>query len=509
MPRGGSTTDNACGADRSAAVARPSAEVLAAVVGTENAARDYIVTRDTSLLAAYDAGRLQLAQAVRVADVAVHGDAVLRTRLAEERALIDGWESAVAADVAATGPDATANAAARAAARDATLDRIRAADDELARALDRQNREDTDQDEVRGIALLVGVCAAFAVLNWVVFVRTERRDAEVRDRQIAFAERLQSARTEDEARAVLAGHLEELVPGATVVVTGEDDRSPAARPIVARGDRIGSVVLDANRDLRDSTERWVHDSILRAAPVLATLRTLADAQARAATDPLTGLGNRRLVEDALSRAAAQAQRTGDGFAVAMIDVDRFKRVNDTFGHEAGDALLVAIADALSGATRRVRRRRPARRRRVHRAAPRPRHPAGHDRHGALPGPRRRTGHRDPAGLGDRELRSRRLPARRALRPDRVGAGGRRSRVRSQGARRQHGDRPHARERVRSSSLRFARGRGRAPAGSLPRVTRWATGGARSRPPRGRRRPRRRRRSAPTTARPRSRAAYRW
>ena len=338
-------------ADHSAVVARASAQVLAAVVGTENAARDYIVTRDTSLLAAYDAGRLQLVQAVRVAGVAVHGDAVLRTRLAEERALIDGWESAVAADVAATGPDATANAAARAAARDATLDRIRAADDEVARALDRQNREDSDQDEVRGIALLVGVCAAFAVLNWVVFVRTERRDAKVRDRQIAFAERLQSARTEDEARAVLAGHLEELVPGATVVVTGEDDRSPAARPIVARGDRIGSVVLDANRDLRDSTERWVHDSILRAAPVLATLRTLADAQARAATDPLTGLGNRRLVEDALSRAAAQAQRTGDGFAVAMIDVDRFKRVNDTFGHEAGDALLVAIADALSGATR--------------------------------------------------------------------------------------------------------------------------------------------------------------
>ena len=83
----------------------------------------------------------------------------------------------------------------------------------------------------------------------------------------------------------------------------------------------------------------MHDSILRAAPVLATLQTLADAEARAATDPLTGLGNRRLVEDALSRAAAQAQRTGDGFAVAMIDVDRFKRVNDTFGHEAGDALL--------------------------------------------------------------------------------------------------------------------------------------------------------------------------
>ena len=52
-------------ADRTAEVARANADVLAAVVGTENAARDYIVTRDTSLLGAYDSGRLQLAQAVR------------------------------------------------------------------------------------------------------------------------------------------------------------------------------------------------------------------------------------------------------------------------------------------------------------------------------------------------------------------------------------------------------------------------------------------------------------
>jgi diguanylate cyclase (GGDEF)-like protein len=95
----------------------------------------------------------------------------------------------------------------------------------------------------------------------------------------------------------------------------------------------------------------VHDSILRAAPVLANLRNLSVAQARAATDPLTGLGNRRLVEDALARMLAQSRRTGDSIAVVMIDVDRFKSVNDTFGHEAGDALLVEIARVLSAGTR--------------------------------------------------------------------------------------------------------------------------------------------------------------
>ena len=338
-------------ADRSAAVARASAQVLAAVVGTENAARDYIVTRDTSLLAAYDAGRLQLAQAVRVAGVAVHGDEVLRTRLAEERTLIDGWESAVAADVAATGPDATANAAARAAARDATLDRIRAADDELARALDRQNREDSDQDEVRGIALLVGVCAAFGVLNWVVFVRTERRDAEVRDRQIAFAERLQSARTEDEARAILAGHLEELVPGATVVVTGEDERRRRRAP--SSPGATASARSCSARIATCGTPRSAGCTTRSSAPRRCSPRCGRWPTRRHGRRPIRSpaWGTDGWSRTRSSRAAAQAQRTGDGFAVAMIDVDRFKRVNDTFGHEAGDALLVAIADALSGATR--------------------------------------------------------------------------------------------------------------------------------------------------------------
>jgi diguanylate cyclase (GGDEF)-like protein len=338
-------------ADRTAAAARATSHVLDAVIGTENAARDYTVTRDAALLAAYDAGRVQLAQAERSASDALGDDTVLRAGLRDEIVLIDEWATAVARDVAATGPDAAASAATGATARDALLARIRSADDALARALDRSSRDGRDRDGVRGVALLVGLCAGFAVLNWVLFVRTERRDAHARDRQTAFAEQLQMARSEEEARNVLTRHLDALVPGAMVVVTGEDDSSSAARPIVAHGERIGSVLVRSKRDLRPGTERWVHDSILRAAPVLETLRTLADAQARAATDPLTGLGNRRLVEDALARAAAQAQRTGDGFAVVMIDVDRFKSVNDTFGHEAGDALLVAIANALDDETR--------------------------------------------------------------------------------------------------------------------------------------------------------------
>src|SRR4029079_5567152 len=135
--------------------------------------------------------------------------------------------------------------------------------------------------------------------------------------------------------------LEVVAPDAIALVTGPDDRSDAGRPITSGGERGGTVVLRSEGELPARAERLVHDSILRAGPVLALLRTLAVAQARAATDPLTGLGNRRLVEDALVRRVARARRTGERFAVAVIALARFKPVNDTYGHAAGDALLVA------------------------------------------------------------------------------------------------------------------------------------------------------------------------
>ena len=67
--------------------------------------------------------------------------------------------------------------------------------------------------------------------------------------------------------------------------------------------------------------------------------------AEALTDPLTGIGNRRAFDQALDREAARAARHGGGLAVAMIDLDGLKRVNDTEGHAAGDAALMALADA--------------------------------------------------------------------------------------------------------------------------------------------------------------------
>lgn len=69
-------------------------------------------------------------------------------------------------------------------------------------------------------------------------------------------------------------------------------------------------------------------------------------------DALTGLPNRRLFEDRLGMAIAQAERSGVKVAVVLLDLDNFKEVNDTYGHSVGDLLLLAVARRLMGLLRK-------------------------------------------------------------------------------------------------------------------------------------------------------------
>jgi diguanylate cyclase (GGDEF)-like protein len=66
----------------------------------------------------------------------------------------------------------------------------------------------------------------------------------------------------------------------------------------------------------------------------------------AQTDSLTGLNNRRALTEQLMRAAARARRHDEPLSVLMVDLDRFKQTNDTFGHDAGDQVLCTIADCM-------------------------------------------------------------------------------------------------------------------------------------------------------------------
>lgn len=73
---------------------------------------------------------------------------------------------------------------------------------------------------------------------------------------------------------------------------------------------------------------------------------LAEAQAVAESDPLTGLANRRAFQARLERAMAQAAAEGTPLSVAFCDIDHFKSVNDNHGHDTGDRILKMVADAL-------------------------------------------------------------------------------------------------------------------------------------------------------------------
>jgi diguanylate cyclase (GGDEF)-like protein/PAS domain S-box-containing protein len=68
-------------------------------------------------------------------------------------------------------------------------------------------------------------------------------------------------------------------------------------------------------------------------------------------DPLTGLPNRLLFDDRIERAIAHAERNGTPLAVVMLDLDRFKEVNDSLGHTAGDELLATVGERLRDALR--------------------------------------------------------------------------------------------------------------------------------------------------------------
>lgn len=79
---------------------------------------------------------------------------------------------------------------------------------------------------------------------------------------------------------------------------------------------------------------------------------LAEAVRRLAFyDTLTGLPNRNLLDDRLAHAWANAQRSAAAFALLYIDIDQFKQVNDTLGHEAGDELLLALGTRLASCLR--------------------------------------------------------------------------------------------------------------------------------------------------------------
>ena len=115
--------------------------------------------------------------------------------------------------------------------------------------------------------------------------------------------------------------------------------------------RLHAAHVAEQRQIEELEERVAERTeALRAANAALAARELAMREL-AYHDPLTGLANRKLLDERLAHALARAHRNGRHVVVLLIDLDDFKEINDRFGHAAGDALLQAVAGRMRGLLR--------------------------------------------------------------------------------------------------------------------------------------------------------------
>jgi diguanylate cyclase (GGDEF)-like protein len=122
-------------------------------------------------------------------------------------------------------------------------------------------------------------------------------------------------------------------------------------PVQGQGQVLGllHIALEVSartmRPARDDEQR-LRAMADRVGPALANLKLRDALREMALRDGLTGMYNRRYLEDALNRELHRAERSGKPVSVVMIDIDHFKHFNDKYGHDAGDFVLSAVARAI-------------------------------------------------------------------------------------------------------------------------------------------------------------------
>jgi diguanylate cyclase (GGDEF)-like protein/PAS domain S-box-containing protein len=138
-------------------------------------------------------------------------------------------------------------------------------------------------------------------------------------------------RVEDVQQGLLCKHFHETISTAQSLCI----------PMIAQGEALGLLYLSASSQgqLNQGKHRLAVTVTEQISLALANLKLRESLRNQSIRDPLTGLFNRRYLEESLEREVNRAERKQQSLGVIMLDVDHFKRFNDTFGHEAGDVVL--------------------------------------------------------------------------------------------------------------------------------------------------------------------------
>ena len=170
----------------------------------------------------------------------------------------------------------------------------------------------------------------------------------------------------DDCWALRRGRTHRCVGGSTLSLRckhmGNKERSYICIPLIAHGETLGILQLiingkdDGKNDGKDSEytneayveekEQLLLNASERVSMALANIKLRETLRSLAIRDPLTGLFNRRYMEESFSREIFRAERKGAMLGIIMLDIDKFKYFNDTYGHDAGDMMLRKMGEFL-------------------------------------------------------------------------------------------------------------------------------------------------------------------
>lgn len=397
-------------ADRAYRQSAAGQRMLVAMLNQETGLRGFMLTRRSEFLEPFRRGVSDFEMALREVS-ALAGAKRAEGGLALQVATARQWRAMAQEEIDLIRSDPERPFFGRSLARSRVFEQFRRENARLQRDLAAERTRKLDRAGLVSVAVILLVAFFFFGLSYFLVDRQTKaararrdREREYKRSQTEFAETMQVMRDEGEAYALVKSHLERTVEGSSVVVlnrNASNDRLEATTPVPAMsslagrlidagpgscvalrlargynqnagqppllacslcgrseaavtcvpslvsGEVIGSVNLEHPGTLNSEQRERIHDSVTQAAPVLANLRNLALAEARAATDALTGLANQRACADTLERMVAHAGRSVSPLSALLLDLDHFKQVNDTFGHGIGDDALAAVGEVIA------------------------------------------------------------------------------------------------------------------------------------------------------------------